>query len=247
MHGLAVCGNHLHIVALDGHLSRAHRGEGVDHAESIATTGRNGKYLKRRVSHEASVRITELSLAVNQHGLGILAGVDSQTARITLCSILVQPIADEHYVCGQVEVVQMRVGIPRWWLSHNDAAVQTVQLLQAGVSVPEVGARIARPLITERVALLDGALCDEGHAIVVLRATLPDAMPVNGHLHALHMVLHINDDLVVFTHLYAGPGYHAIRCQDATLNAIGQDALTVTPNGVRCIGRAHLAGTVNRR
>lgn len=111
--------------------------------------------------------------------------------------------------------------------------------------VPEVCAGIARPLVAECVALLNGTLCDERDTIVVLRSTLPDAMPVDGHLHALHVVLHVDDNLVVLAHLDTRSGNHPICRENSTFNAIGQNALTVTPHSIRRIGCAHLAGTVS--
>lgn len=111
MHGLAVGGDDSHAVSLDRHLGGTDGGEGVDHAEAVATSRGDCEDLEGSVGHEASVGIPELSLAVDQHGLGILASVDRQATRITLGRILVQPIADEHDVCGQIKVVQMRVGV----------------------------------------------------------------------------------------------------------------------------------------
>lgn len=246
MDWLAISWNDCHAVSLDCHLRRADWSECVDHAEPIAPARSNGEYFEWCVCHKACVGITELALAVYQHRLGILTRVDGQAARVALCCILVQPVADEHYVRGQVKVVQMRVGIPRGGLTDHNTAVQTVEFLQAGVGMPEMCARVARPLIPECVALLNGTLGDEWHAIVVLGAALPDAVPVYSHFHALHVVLHVDDNLVVLAHLDTGTRYHAVRRQNATLDSIGQNTLTVTPNGIRSVRRAHLTGTVNK-
>lgn len=129
MHRLAVSCNYCHAVPFDGHLRWANRGEGVDHAEPIAPAGCNCEYFERRVCHETSVGITELAFAVDQHGFRILAGVHGQTSRIPLCRILMQPVANEHYVRGQIEVVKVGVGIARRRLPHHNAAVETIKLL----------------------------------------------------------------------------------------------------------------------
>lgn len=55
--------------------------------------------------------------------------------------------------------------------------------------------------IPERVSLLDRALSYKRHSIVVLGATLPDTVPVDGDLHSLHVVLNVDDNFVVFAHL----------------------------------------------
>ena len=96
--------------------------------------------------------------------------------------------------------------------------------------------------LPECIALLNVTLCDEWHTVIVLRAALPNAMPMNGHLHAFHVVFNIDDNLIVFADLYAGTGNHAIGCQDATLHTIGQDTLTMTPDGVGGVWCAHLTG-----
>lgn len=75
MDGFTVGRNHRQLVAFDGDLSRAHRRESVDHAESVASARRHREDLQRRVGHEACVGIAELTFAVDQHRLGILAGV----------------------------------------------------------------------------------------------------------------------------------------------------------------------------
>lgn len=94
MHGLTVGRDDRHAVALNGHLSRAHRGECVDQTETVAATGRNGEDLERCVGHESSVGIAELTATIDEHRFGILTGVDSQTAGISFGRILVQPITD---------------------------------------------------------------------------------------------------------------------------------------------------------
>lgn len=43
----------------------------------------------------------------------------------------------------------MRIGITRRWLSNDHATVETVDLLQTGVSVPEMGACVAGPLVAK--------------------------------------------------------------------------------------------------
>lgn len=75
-------------------------------------------------------------------------------------------------------------------------------------------------LSPECVALLDRTLCDEWYAIVVLGVPLPDTVPMEGHFHTLHVILNIDNNLIILAHLYTGAGNHTIDCQDTALNAI---------------------------
>lgn len=68
-----------------------------------------------------------------------------------------------------------------------------------------------------------------------------DSVPVNGHLHTFHVVLNVDNDSIVFAHLYTGSRNHSVRCQDTPFHAIGQDALAVRPHGIRCIRGTELA------
>lgn len=111
MNGLAVGRNNRQAVTFDGDLSGAHRRESVDHAESVASAGCHRENLQRRVRHEAGVWITELTFAVDQHGLGILTGVDRQSTGVSLSSVFVQPIRQQHDVGRQIKVIQVRVGV----------------------------------------------------------------------------------------------------------------------------------------
>lgn len=97
----------------------------------------------------------------------------------------------------------------------------------------------------ECVALLNRTLRNERHTIVVLRAALVNSMPVNGHFHALHMVLHVDHHLIVFAHLNTGSGNHAVCGQHTSFNTVGQHALAMAPDGIGGVRCAHLAGTVN--
>lgn len=105
MHRLAVRRNDGHAMALDRHLSGTDRCERVNQTETVTATGRYGKDLQRCVCHKASIRVTELTSSVDQHRLGVLAGVHCQTARVSFSGIFVQPITDEHDVCRQIKVV----------------------------------------------------------------------------------------------------------------------------------------------
>lgn len=37
-----------------------------------------------------------------------------------------------------------------------------------------------------------------------------DAVPVKRRLHALHVILDVDNNFVILAHLNAGPGYHSI-------------------------------------
>jgi hypothetical protein len=73
----------------------------------------------------------------------------------------------------------------------------------------------------ESVSLLNRALSDEWHAIVVLCSSLPDAVPVDCDFHAFHVVFDIDDDSIVLADLDARPGDHSVGGQDASLDTIG--------------------------
>lgn len=110
------------------------------------------------------------------------------------------------------------------------------------MGVPEVGAGVpGGPLVPEGVTLLDGALGYVGYSIGVLRPPLPNSVPVDGHCLTLHHVVHVDNDLVILADLDARSGDHAIRGEDASLDAVREDALTVAPDSVCRIGRTYLA------
>lgn len=150
MDGLAVGCNHRQLMAFNCNLSRAHGRESVDHAESVASAGCHCEDFQRSVGHEAGVRVAELTFAVDEHGFRILAGVDSQTPRISLGGVFVQPIRQQHDVSRQIEVIEMRIWVTRWRLSHDDRTMQAIEFLQTCVSVPEVSSSVASPLISVR-------------------------------------------------------------------------------------------------
>lgn len=112
--------------------------------------------------------------------------------------------------------------------------------------VPEVSSCIAGPLVPESVALLDRTLRHEGDTIVVLRSALPDSVPMQSGLHALHVVLDVNHHLVVLADLDTGTGDHPVGGQHTSLDTVGQHALAMTPHGVGGIRGAHLAGTAGQ-
>lgn len=97
----------------------------------------------------------------------------------------------------------------------------------------------------ECISLLNWTLRYEWHAIVVLSATLPNAVPVKCNFHALHVILNVDDDSVILADLNARPRNHSISRQYSALNAIGEHALAMTPHGIRSVWCAHLAGAVN--
>lgn len=229
-------------MSFDGNLGWAYRRKGVDHTESVPAARSDGEDFQRCVGHETGVGVTELSLAVDEHRFRILTGVDGETTWVSFGGILVEPIAYQHDMRGQIEVVQVRVGVTGRRLTDDDASVQTIQFLETGVSVPEVSTCITSPLVSEGISLLDGALRHKWDTIVVLCSTLPDSVPVNGQLHTFHVVFDIDHNSVVFTNLNTWSGNHTIDGQDTSLDTIGQNALTVAPYGVRGIRGTYLTG-----
>lgn len=111
------------ILTFDGDLSGTDGRESVDHAESVASAGCHREDLQRRVGHEAGVRVAELAFAVDEHGLGVLAGVDGQSSWVSFGGVFVHPIGQQHDVRCQVEVVQVRIWVARWWLTNDNRAM----------------------------------------------------------------------------------------------------------------------------
>lgn len=105
MHWFTICGNDCHAMTFDRHLSWTHRRERIYQTESIAASWCDCEYFQRRVCHEASVWIAELTSAIDQHGLGVLTGVNSQSARISFGGVLVQPITV--FVWGENDKIQI--------------------------------------------------------------------------------------------------------------------------------------------
>lgn len=148
MNGLAVSGDYGQLVTFNCDLCWAHRWESVDHAESVASAGCHREDLQRCVCHETGVWIAELTFTVNQHRLGILTCVHCQTSRVSLSGIFVQPIRQQHDVGRQIEVIQMRIWVAWRWLTNHNWAVQTVELLQTCMRMPEVSSCVTGPLIS---------------------------------------------------------------------------------------------------
>lgn len=158
-HWFSVGGDDCEAVSFNGDLGWANRGKGVDHTESITAARGDGKDFERSVGHETGVGVTELSLAVDEQRFGILTGVDGETTWVPFGGIFMEPIAYQHNVRGQIEVVQMGVGVTGRRLADDDAAVQTIQLLETGVSVPEVSTCITSPLVSEIVEMVEFSCC----------------------------------------------------------------------------------------
>lgn len=72
MYWFSIGGDDSQIVSLDGQLSWADAGETVDHSEPVSAAWGDGEHFQWGVSHETSVRISELSFTVDQHAFGIL-------------------------------------------------------------------------------------------------------------------------------------------------------------------------------
>jgi hypothetical protein len=73
----------------------------------------------------------------------------------------------------------------------------------------------------ESVSLLDRALRDEWHTVVVLSSLLPDSMPVNCDFHTFHVVFNINDDAIVLADLDAWPWDHTVDGKNTAFNTVG--------------------------
>lgn len=70
------------------------------------------------------------------------------------------------------------------------------------VCVPEVSSSITSvPLVTECIAIENGALCDVWYSVIVLCTPLMDTVPVNGQLHAFHLVSHVDHNFITLANL----------------------------------------------
>lgn len=116
------------------------------------------------------------------------------------------------------------------------------------VCMPEVSSGVSCvPLIPEGVSFQDGALSHERYSVRVLGASLPDSVPMNRYSLSLHFVLDVDDHLVAFADLNAWSWNHSVGCQNSTFNSVGQNALTVTPNGIGGIRCANLTGPAEEK
>lgn len=146
----SIGGNNCHAVSFEGDLRGADGTEGVDQSEPVSPARGDGEDLQRGVGHEAGVGVPELSLSVEENVLWVLSRVDGEPAGVPLGGIFVHPIAEEHHVGGQIEVVQMAVGVLGRGLANNNASEETIQFLQTSMGVPEVSSCITSPLISAR-------------------------------------------------------------------------------------------------
>lgn len=137
-------------MSFEGDLRGADGAEGVDQSESVSSAGGNGVDLQRSVGHEAGVGVPELSLSVEENILGVLTGVDGEPAGVSFSSVFVHPIAKEHDVGGQIEIVEMAVGVLGRRLTNDNATEETIQFLQTSMGVPEVSTCVSSPLISAR-------------------------------------------------------------------------------------------------
>jgi hypothetical protein len=99
-------------MSLDSELSRADRGQRVDHTESVSPAWSDRENFERSVGTVAGVGILELTLAVDEEGFGILTSVGGQPTGEPFKCVLVHPVTKEHDVGGQIVVVKVAIGIP---------------------------------------------------------------------------------------------------------------------------------------
>lgn len=109
-------------MTFEGYLSWTHRSESVDHSEPVSSAWCDCEDFEWGVGHKSSVGVSELTLAVDEDVVGILSGVDGQTTWVSFSGVFVEPIAQYHDVCCQIEVVQVAVGVFGWWLSYDNAS-----------------------------------------------------------------------------------------------------------------------------
>ncbi|KZC12284.1 hypothetical protein WN55_03798 [Dufourea novaeangliae] len=256
LHRLAVGRYHCDGVTFDRDLCRTDRSEGIDHSETITTTWSYGEDLQRCVRHETGKLLVrfelpypELSFSVDQDAFRCLTGVNSETTRETFGRSLVEPIAEQNNVSSQIVVVQVTVSVLARWLTYNDASIKTVYFLQASMGVPEMRTLVAsHPLIPVNacVTLLNGTLRHKWYTVVILSSPLPHSVPVNGNFHSFDVILYVDHDLVALANLDAWTRYHSVRRQNASLDTVCQNALTIAPDYIGCIGRAGLTRTVDQ-
>lgn len=68
---------------------------------------------------------------------------------------------------------------------------------------------------------------------------------MEGNFHTFHVILDVDYHLVTLTNLYTRSWYHSVGGQDTTFHAVGENALTLAPDDVRCVRSAYLASPGN--
>lgn len=128
------------------------------------------------------------------------------------------------------------------------------------MGMPEVSAGIiSSPLISKGIAFLNRTLRDIRHTIRVLRALLMDPVPMDRCRLSFHSVFDIDDHFIslaylsilkqsviviyrgiAFHYLYTRAGQHSVCGENSSFDTVGQNALAIAPNRVRCIRGTHL-------
>lgn len=80
----------------------------------------------------------KLTFSIDQRAFRRLTRVDCEATGETFNGALVEPITDKYHVRGQIIIVQIAVRILARRLPNHYASVETVYLLHAGMSVPEM-------------------------------------------------------------------------------------------------------------
>lgn len=107
MDRLSVRGDDSQSMSFNSDLCWTNCSKRVDDSESVSAPWRHSEDFKWRVGHEAGVGVSELPFAVDERTLRILTGVNSQATRIPFRCVLVHPVAEQHNVRRQIEVVQV--------------------------------------------------------------------------------------------------------------------------------------------
>lgn len=71
------------------------------------------------------------------------------------------------------------------------------------MGMPKMCAGIGVELISERISFVHWTLSDVRNTVVVLSASLMNSVPMDNEFQTVHVVQHVNDNLVSFANLYS--------------------------------------------
>jgi len=99
--------------------------------------------------------------------------------------------------------------------------------------------------IPKCITLLNGTLRYVRYTIVILRSSLPHAVPVKRDFISSYTIFNVNNNFVALTDLNARSRNHPVCGQDTTLHSVRQNTLALAPHGVGSVRCAYLTRSEN--